>query len=236
MAETPNDAVAANLANWEKGLFDKIPVGGLLARSPVAHKWKATFRSLMLREAAFWREHDLMRQSYTLYGQGHVLGARILLRSGVETLATLVYLNMLMQQVLDGELDFHAFGEKTTTLLLGSRNDDELPSAINIITVLGKCEKRYEGITALYADLSESAHPNYEGLCGGYSKIDHDEHETVFSNRWVELHGDRHLDAMLLYMGTFHHEYDEVWPALFENLEKWIEEHDEELEATKEAG
>lgn len=45
----------------------------------------------MLREAAFWRMHDLMTQSYELHVLERGLGARILLRSGFETLATLVY-------------------------------------------------------------------------------------------------------------------------------------------------
>ncbi|MET0361843.1 MAG: hypothetical protein ABW048_08845 [Sphingobium sp.] len=227
------DDVEQNLANWKAGLFPKIPVGGLFARSPVAHKWKATFRSLMLREAAFWREQDLMAQSYALYQQGHVLGARILLRSGYETLATMIYINLLMANVLDGKLGFHDFGDKTAALLLGTRNNEDMPAAINILTVLGKCDKRYPGIMDIYADLSESAHPNYEGLCAGYSKVDHDEYETVFSNRWLELHGEKHLDGMRLCMGTFHHEYDAVWPELFEALEKWIEANDAELEATK---
>ena len=77
------------------------------------------------------------------------------------------------------------------------------------------------------------AHPSNEGRCRGYSTINRDEYETSFSNRWMELHGDRHLDSMMLCMGTFHHEYDEVWSDLFEQLEKWIEANDAELEATK---
>lgn len=227
------DDVEQNLANWKEGLFSKIPLGGLFARSPVAHKWKAPFRSMMLREATFWREQDLMAQSYALYHQGHLLGARILLRSGFETLATMIYTNLLVADVLEGKLGFHDFSGKTASLLLGTRNNKQMPTAISILTVLEKCEKRYPGIVGIYADLSESAHPNYEGLCAGYSKIDHDEYETVFSNRWMELYGVKHLDGIRLCMGTFHHEYDVVWPELFEALEKWIEVNDAELEATK---
>ena len=227
------DAVEENLANWDKSLFDKIPIGGLLARNPVAHKWKTPFRCMMLREVTFWREHDLMKQSYILYRADHILGARILLRSGFETLATLTYLNLLTQQVLDGKLDFHAFGDITTTLLLGSRSNAELPKSINVMTVMEKCERRYPGLTDIYADLSESAHPSYEGLCSGYSKINHNEYETILSNRWMELRSDSHLDGMILCMRTFHHEYDIVWPSLFEQLEEWITINDERLEATK---
>ena len=225
--------VEQNLANWGAGLLPGIPVGGLLTRNPIVYKWKSAFRTWMLRELAFWREHDLMVQSYALHQQGHGLGARILLRSGFETLATLIYLNLLMRQVLDGNLNFHVFGEKTALLLLGSRNNAAAPKAINIVTVLTKCDKRYPGLEKLYADLSESAHPNYEGLMGGYSTTNYGEHETTFSNRWMELHGKRHLDAMLLCMGTFHHEYDTEWPELMEQMEKWIEANDADLEATK---
>jgi hypothetical protein len=225
--------VEQNLANWKNALFQKIPVANLYARNPVAHKWKAPFRSLMLREAAFWREHDLMTQSYELFVLEHGLGARILLRSGFETLATLVYLNLLMQKVLDNDLNFHEFSDKTANLLLGSKNSKEGPESINILTVLRHCDKRYPGLLDIYADLSESAHPSYEGLCRGYSTVNHDEHETTFSDRWMELYGQRHVDSMMLCMGTFHHEYDKVWSDLFEQLEKWIEANDEELEATK---
>lgn len=227
------DEVEQNLANWGGSLIPSIPVGGLLSRNAVAYKWKSLYRVWMLRELAFWREHDLMVQSYTLHQLGHGLGARILLRSGFETLATLIYVNLLMQQVLDGKLSFHVFGEKTSLLLLGSRNNDEMPDAINILTILGKCDKRYPGLMKKYENLSESAHPNYEGLMGGYSTTNYDEYETTFSNRWMELHGERHPEAMMLCMETFHHEYDAVWPGLMEQLEKWVEANDAELEATK---
>lgn len=227
------DAIKENLANWGGSLLEKIPVGGLFARSKIAHKWKAPFRAMMLREAAFWREHDLMQQSYALYQQGHVLGARILLRSGFETLATLIYLNMLIDKVLTSKLNFHVFSETTTTLLLGARNNAQSPKSINIITVLDKCEKRYPGLMDDYADLSESAHPSFEGLCCGYSLVNDKEFETVFSNRWAEDYGEKHLDSMMLCMGTFQYEYDDVWPQAFEQLETWIEANDVELEATK---
>lgn len=227
------DEVQQNLANWGGYLLDKIPVAGLLSRNEVAYKWKANFRVWMVRELTLWREHDLMTQSYELHVLERGLGARILLRSGFETLATLIYLNLIIQQVIDGQLDFHLFGEKTSALLLGARNREEMPDAINILTVLGKCDKRYPGLMQVYADLSESAHPNYEGLMGGYSKTDYKEYETTFTNRWMELHSDRHLDRMMLCMSTFHYEYNEVWPGLMEKLEEWVVANDAELEATQ---
>lgn len=225
--------VEQNLENWRSSLVKKIPVAGLLSRNPVAYKWKASYRVWMLRELALWRQQDLMTQSNALHLQGHGLGARILLRSGFEILATLTYLNLLMQQVLDNKLNFHVFAEKSAVLLFGSRNRSEMPEAINILTVLGKCEERYPGIRWIYGDLSESAHPNYEGLMGGYSTTNYQEYETTFSNRWMERHGDRQLARIMLCMEVFHHEYNDVWPDLMGKFEVWIEANDAELEATK---
>lgn len=230
--ETTN-SIEQNLANWKDSLFPSISIAGLLSRNPVAYKWKAPMRNWVLREVLFWRLHDLMTQSYSLYQQGHILGARILLRSGFETLATLIYLNQLTQRVLDSSLNFHVWGKKTSTLLLGSRNDKDMPKSINIITVLEKCDKRYPGITKLYASLSESAHPSYEGLCMGYVKTNYSEFETTFSNRWMKLFGEQHLSTMGLCMEIFHHEYNDVWSALIEKLEEWIEANDVKLEASK---
>lgn len=187
----------------------------------------------MLREAVCWRLQDLLAQSYALHQQGHGLGARILLRSGFESLATLIYLNQLMQQVLGGTLSFHVFGKKTATLLLGSRDGSTKHQSLNIMTVLEKCDKRYPGLATLYGILSESAHPNYEGMVAGYSRIDHDEYATNFSNRWMELYGERHLASVVLCMNTFHSEYNDVWPSLIDRLESWLEENDATLEASK---
>ncbi|MGP1397360.1 MAG: hypothetical protein ACTS3R_17795 [Inquilinaceae bacterium] len=227
------DTVQQNLANWVTSRMASIPVDGLLSRNPVAYKWKAPFRSWMLREAVFWRLHDLLAQSHLLHRQGHGLGARILLRSGFETLSVLIHLNQLKHQVLDGKLDFHEFSEKTTTLLIGSRDGSTNHQSLNIMTVLEKCDKRYPGLAELYAVLSESAHPNYEGLCTGYSEIDHGEYATNFSNRWMEMYGEKHLGSMELCMETFYYEYNEVWAELMVKMESWIEENDAQLEATK---
>jgi hypothetical protein len=227
------DNVGPTLAVWKSSLLPSIQVGGLFARSKVAHKWKTPFRCLVLREAVFWRLHDLLTQSYLLHQHGHALGARILLRSAFESLATLIYLNQHMLEVIEGKLSFHVFGEKVSRLLIGSKIDKDGPESINILTVLKKCEKRYSGLTTLYGHLSESAHPSCEGLCIGYSTFNRSELETNFSNRWTELYGHRHLEGMELCMSTFHLEYNDVWAELFEKLEKWLEANDAELETTK---
>ncbi len=228
------DHIEQTLDAWKNSLVKNIPVAGLLSRNATVYKWKAPFRVWMLREAVAWRLIDLLDQSHTLYQQKHGLGARILLRSAFESLATLIYLNQSMKHVLEGKLKFGEFCKTAAVLLLGSRNNDESKyRSLNIITVLEKCDKRYPGLMQFYADLSESAHPSYEGLCRGYTKIDHSEYETNFSNRWLELYGEQHVSSMELCMETFELEYNDVWSGLMDKLEAWMETNDAELEATK---
>jgi hypothetical protein len=225
--------VEKSLSEWKATLCNTVDIGGLLSRNKIAHKWKATFRSLELRETIAWRTQDLLEQSLFLFDNGHLLGARILLRSALESVAVLIYLNQLTRNVLEGKLDFHQFSEKTAILLLGSRNESTLHKSLNIITILEKCNKRYPGILKLYGALSESAHPNYEGICIGYADINRDEYVVTFSNKWNSIHSNRHINYIELCMETFFDEYNDEWTDAFEKLEVWIENNDAELEATK---
>jgi hypothetical protein len=229
------DDVAKVLEVWNSSLCKKVDLGGLISRNPTAHKWKATYRSIVLRELTFWRVTDLLNQMVTLSKAGHTLGARILLRSTIETLAILIYLNQKTRAVVNGEEAFNAFSSTTSQLMLGSKNNTTKMKAINVThTILEKwCERKYPGIFELYADLCESAHPNYEGVCHGYSYVNEKDYETVFKNRWNELYGDRLGELTLDFMRIFEHEYDEVWPAEFERLEKWLKDNDEKLESER---
>lgn len=172
-------------------------------------------------------------QSLLLYDSGHLLGSRILLRSAFETVAVLIYLNQLTRKVLASDLSFHEFSEKTSKLRLGSRDGSTTHQAINIITVIENCDKRYPGIKALYGALSESTHPNYEGASIGYSKVDKENFVTSLSNRWASMYKANHIDSMELCISTFYHEYNEEWLGAFENIESWISENNDKLEATK---
>lgn len=119
---------------WEGSLCPQIEWAGLVARNPVAHKWKATYRSNVLRELVSWRLHDLLSQTLALLKLDHVLGARILLRSSIETLAILIYLNQITDAVLNGGEDFFDFCEKTSRLMLGSKDESTKRASINVMS------------------------------------------------------------------------------------------------------
>ena len=174
--------------------------------------------------------HDLGQQILILSKHQHLLGARILLRSAIETLATLIYLNQKMDAVIAWNLSFFAFDDLTMQLLMGSRNRATSQIAINILTVLAKAEKKHPGLVSMHERLSESAHPNFDGVLYTYSASDPDKYETRFLNRWVELFGAEQEPAMAFVFAVFESEYNDVWPNLFEKLESWLRDNDAELE------
>jgi hypothetical protein len=221
------------LADLGASLCRDVDVGGLFARNKVAHKWKAPWRALLLREVVAWRTHDLLQQSHALSKSESLLGALILLRSAFETIAVLIYLNQAMQSVVGGNLDFHAFSQKTSRLLLGSRDASTSLESINILSVLSGAGKSYQGLEGWYASLSEVAHPNYEGMVLGYSEADRENFITRFSNRWSIIYAGNHESSLVACLGVFEAEYNHVWPQAFEALERWVEANDSELEATK---
>lgn len=222
------------LETWEPSLRKEVDLGELFSRNNIAHKWKATYRITVLRELVFWRMTDLLKQIIVLGDQQLLLGARILLRSMLETIAVLVYLNIKMKAVRERSLNFDEFQKMTTALMLGSRNDTTGFQSINIVTIITKhCERKYKGIAAIYEDLSESAHPNYEGICGGYSYIDEKEYITYFKNRWEEKYSSSFVNMALVVLGIFENEYNIHFIEEFEKLEAWLVENDEQLEKYK---
>jgi len=225
--------IEEKLASLKASLLRSFDIGDLRSRNEVAHKWKATYRSLLLREAVFWRLEDLLQQSYVLHKMRHTLGALILLRSALETLATLIYLNRLTASVLDGTLNFNTFSDKTAVLLLGSRNNPAGPRALSIVTVLQKCAKKWDFIEKFYADLSECAHPNHEGLIWGYSRADRENYIENFANHWSAMYSKTYESKLSVVIMMFEHEYNDEWERQFIALEEWLVKNDAELEATK---
>lgn len=173
---------------------------------------------------------DLGQQIVLLTQKQHILGARILLRSAIETLALLIYLNQKTGAVVSGSLSFFEFDEITSKLLLGSKNGATTVAAVNILTALERAEKSYPGLLEMHKDLSESAHPNFDGVLLGYSSSDSEEHETSFRSRWLELFGQQQAPATSYVFLAFEREYDETWPELMTGLERWLRDNDEVLE------
>jgi hypothetical protein len=213
---------------WKSSLVPSIELGALYSRSPEAHKWKATYRITVLRELLLWRVVDLLDQAYFLHLNEHGLGTRIILRCAFETAAIQTYLNIKMEAVISNELAFDEFSKLSSQLLLGSKNEMTNLTSINVLTALKHCDKTYPGILKTYHDLCESAHPNYEGVCAGYSYIDFDNFTTKFGNFWHEACGSQNLSLMHFVMQVYENEYNH-YSKTFDKLEEWLIINDKRL-------
>ncbi|MDB5976952.1 MAG: hypothetical protein JWR07_3712 [Nevskia sp.] len=219
------------LDRWRQALVHEIPLSGLLNRNRTAHKWKSGYRALVLRETLFWRMHDTLKQVMLLAEHHHGLGAQILLRSAIECLALMTYSNQRLAALVEGKLGFFDYLDVNSKLLLGSKDKSTKHEAVNILTVLQKVDQRYQGILPFYNMISETAHPNFHGVCSGYSQVDTATHVTHFSNRWATWWGPHQDNMVENCLEWFEHEYSTVFPGLFERMEAWVTEHDGELEA-----
>ena len=220
------------LEGWQVRLCQNLNSTALLSKNPIAFKYKALHRCIMIRECVLWRTHDLLTQAHILFSQNHILGSRILIRSALETSAILIYLNQEIERVLEGQLSFHEFSDKTSKLSMGSRNKTTEHTSINIVTILEKCNKKYLGILDSYNTLSEDAHPNFEGLSFGYSRVDIENCETRFGNFW-HLRRDCHESLVDQIAKVVESEYNDVWTKNIKELEKWLTEHDTKLKKIK---
>lgn len=221
------------LLGYQNSLCKELDIIALRERNPVAHKWKVTYQSMCLRETVAWRFVDIMSQSWFLHQNESPLGARILLRSAFETLAILIYLNQLTIKLVSGNIKFNIFQEKIVNLLAGCRDGTTEIKSTNIVTILGKCETKYEGLEKMYAWLSESAHPNYEGMRLAYSETDPENMVTTFKNRTKFLYFEQHFHGTLMALNIFEHEYNEEWCSSFEKLEKWLVSNDQTLNSAR---
>ena len=214
--------IRAALGRWSGALEGEVPIRGIIARHREAHTSTAPTRSLLIRTASAWRSHDLLTQALVLYDAGHLLGARILVRSAIESLAVLAYLNQQMRGIVAGTVPFHNFIDKTKTLALGSRNKSTEVEALNIMTILQKVEHRIPGLCSVYNALSESAHPNHEGLINGYLTFEDNGWIAKFSNRWAEIYSDGFESYVLVVAQLFYIEHDLEWSESFADLERWL--------------
>ncbi|MBB3813142.1 hypothetical protein GGR60_001742 [Xanthomonas arboricola] len=228
------ESIRQRVATWAASLPAEVDAGSLYERCPVAHKWKATFRTVLVREASLWRMADLGAAFVDLVDSGKYLSARIILRSACETSALLAYLNKKLHDVVSGQIDFDAFNELTNQLLLGGKNNDYFPP-VNVLTALTHFAKDHPLILDIYNRLSEDAHPNAAGMIYGFSTSQPEIFLTSFSNRFSVLDPLKNhtvTSADLVFV-CYEQQYNEIWPQRFETFEQWLRDNDQRLDALR---
>ena len=221
-----------NIEAYERHACKEIDHASLSRRNPKAHKWKVTFRTIVLRELVYWRTVDLLKQIIMLEKAKLYIGSRIITRSAIETLVILIYCVQKMQNIVSTGQAFNDFNRNTERLLLGMRDSDSDFKSINILTVLDVASDKYPKLKELYNLLSETAHPNFDGLCSAYSEGSEEKRNFVFTNQATLKFKDSQLSIIHSLLEIVDREYNQDWPTAFENFEKWLEINSDNLSAT----
>ena len=175
------------LDRWRASLSHEISLAALQSRCPIAYKWKALFRCLLVREALLRRMLALGDGVVLLTGHNQPVGARILLRGAVEATALLEYTVQRMDALVKGHIEWERFDELTTRSIVGRRDFGDI-EVIHILTAVENADKTYPGLKEIHDRLSETVHPNYDGVVGSFVRLDHEEHVAHFGDFAGDCH------------------------------------------------
>lgn len=187
------------------GLPEKIDAATV---SPVA---KVPYKVLSYRNALAWRTEEIARSACDLLERNDIGAGVILARATAENAAAIYYLKQLVHRntprISDEDLD-----NRVMQLLLGSRSNEDMPKALQVLTMLDKADKAFRGMRSTYDQLSEYAHPNWSGVSYIFSRIDHDEFATYFGKNARGVHGPLllGLDCLQNSLEIFEEMYEEI--------------------------
>jgi hypothetical protein len=158
----------ADIRQWLDDVRARLPA--TVEARALSTKTRLPFKALCCRAALIWRVEELGRTAFDICEKGDAVAAMVLARSLIETASALWYLkDLLERQVEDGvqaDLD-----EVLMRLLVGSKITG--PQALNVLTLVDGVSKKLGSIRSIYDNLSESAHPNFDGAGGAFSRIDY---------------------------------------------------------------
>ncbi|MBI2999280.1 MAG: hypothetical protein HYY46_12675 [Deltaproteobacteria bacterium] len=138
-------------------------------------KSKLPFKALSIRELLLHRMAALSSAAADLFAQKRVIPAVILTRAIVETLAVLFTFHERLKRFLeDKKKDIDAMDDFLMRCLVGARNNPEMPTSTNILTLIDRLEKTVPGFRDVYDALCECAHPNWAGTFGAFGEVDHE--------------------------------------------------------------
>lgn len=188
-------------------------------------KSKIPYKVACYREGLGRRIEELGRCACDSYESGDIATAVTLTRAATETAAAAWYLKDLIErQLSDGfqeDLD-----DKVMALLMGHRNVDDMPQAVNILSMVDRIDKLIDGFRKMYDVMSEVAHPNWSGTQHLFSKIDTERRLTFFGRdvRTISFYERTGASCLFSSLMIFDHCHGKVTDAM-PQLIKLCEEH-----------
>jgi hypothetical protein len=140
----------------------------------VSYISKIPFKVLSIRELMIWRVSDLSESAIKLIENFKIVGAIIVIRSIIESVALIYYLLTKVENSIENK-SIEGLDDKLMRLLLGGRLAESDAESINVLTLVDHLSKIAPGVRKYYDDLSEFAHPNWSGSLGSYGTINKNE-------------------------------------------------------------
>lgn len=165
----------ATLIAWKDQRKDRVePPSNCLA-------YKPAFELEYFTESVIRRFMELADATFILLDARNYLGSVVTVRSLQETSAVIWYLNEKCLYAL-AHKDLTHFTETMKRLMLGWKDDEELPNSINALTLIDKVDKQLCGYRTHYDILSEYVHPNWHGTMGLFAQTGGKELKVEFGS------------------------------------------------------
>lgn len=140
---------------------------------------KVAYKYLCYRDALLWRSEEIAKSTRNELLENRIVSATILTRALFECAACFNYLTEKIQNAIETK-QADGLDETAMRLLMGSKWQDWDPQPLNVLTMINRLDRKYEGARRLYDDLSEIAHPNWSGTAGAFSELNHETGITEF--------------------------------------------------------
>ncbi len=190
----------------------------LPTEAPLVYESIELSRAVILRESCLHRITELAEAAHEAFLKNQLIAAFTLCRALMETEALfIIFIDKLHESLKTQNLNgIHIFLNKS---LLGVKDPQikqlKRPNPaitdidpINVLTLIGKIDKKIKGYSLHYASLSEFTHPNAAGTSKAYAKIDYENNIVRFGIHEGNLSADLALPMLTNSLHTFIDLYD----------------------------
>ncbi len=172
---------------------------------------KIPTKVLCYREALLWRTEELSRSACRHYESEDLASAITLTRAAIEGIAATWYLKSSVEKVVKNK-SVGSFDDKIMRLLQGSRDELSEYDAYNVLDFIDSIDKRIPNFRNVYESLCEYAHPNWSGVSGLFSRVDHEKVLTEFGRnlRNTERQASLGLHALIGSLAMYQLAYEGI--------------------------
>jgi len=189
-------------------LRQNLPVSISVAAMGVREK--TPYNLLSVRESLAWRTEELGRAACDMLERGDLAAGMLLTRAVTESAAFIFRLKELLET--RSQRSALELQEIVLRMIAGWKNDKEMPEAISVLTLINHMEKKITGARQSYDSLSEFAHPNWSGVAGLFSEVNHHTDVTTFGKNLKRTERARQVAVTLLTasLEIFCHSYNKI--------------------------